>query len=154
MGEKSGKIALFLSLIASLITMLLFIYTQVIYEPPLPDDTVETEKLKKETSHEIVTKSFKLDKMIINLPSRKTRLRFLAITTHLMPFRDSQMSVIEKKQTQIKDLIIKHASGFSPNELNTISGKIILEGRLKKAINTLFPKKTVKDIHFSRFVVQ
>ncbi|MCY4523983.1 MAG: flagellar basal body-associated FliL family protein [Halobacteriovoraceae bacterium] len=149
-----GRFALFFSLIASFITVLLFVYTQLIYKPPLPDNEQEKAKLKEDAVDEIVTKSFKVDKLIVNLPSRKTRLRFLAITTHLMPFKDDQINDIERKEAQIKDIIIKQTSRFKPNELNTISGKIILESRLKKAINTLFPKKIVKDIHFSRFVVQ
>ena len=155
MNKKSGvRFVLFFSTAASLITALLFVYTQLIYVHPLPDNELEKAELKRDSREEVVTKSFKVEKLIVNLPSRKTRLRFLAITTHLVPFKESEIKIIKGKEIQIKNVIIEQTSKLMANELNTISGKVILEGRLKKALNALFSKETIKDIHFSRFTVQ
>ena len=99
-------------------------------------------------------KVFKVEKLIVNLPSPRTRLRYLAVTTHLVPFRENEIKELKKKEAQIKNVIIEQTSKFKPNELNTISGKVILENRLKKALNAQFPTKIIKDIHFSLFTVQ
>ena len=139
---------------ASLVAVLLFVYTQIIYEPPLPDNELEKMELKKDSRSEVVTKSFKVDKLIVNLPSHRKRLRFLAITTHLVPFKENEIKEIKKKETLIKNVIIEQTSKFQANELNTISGKVILEDRLRKALNALFSKETIKDIYFSLFTVQ
>ena len=135
-------------------TVLLFVYTQVIYDPPLPDNEWENRELKKDSRKKVVTKSFKVDKLIVNLPSRRTRLRFLAVAMHLVPFEENEIKEIKKKEVLIKNVIIEQASKFEANELNTVSGKVILEGRLRKKLNALFVQKMIKDIHFSLFTVQ
>lgn len=151
---SEGKIVLLFSATASLVAVLLFVYTQLVYEPPLPNNELEKMALKKDSKKEMVTKSFKVSKLIVNLPSRRTRLRFLAIITHLVPFKENEIKEIKKQETQIKNVIIEQTSKFQANELNTISGKVILEGRLRKALNALFAKEMIKDIYFSLFTVQ
>jgi flagellar FliL protein len=53
-----------------------------------------------------------------------------------------------------KDVLIEVASHLEPDELDTLSGKILLENKIKKQVNTKLGKPVVKQIYFSGFVVQ
>ena len=55
---SEGKLVLFFSTAACLISVLLFVYTQLIYEPPLPDNELERMELRKDSKNDVVTKSF------------------------------------------------------------------------------------------------
>jgi flagellar FliL protein len=54
----------------------------------------------------------------------------------------------------VLDRLIVISSKMGADELNTLTGKILLEDRLRKDINTIFGKPVVKSIFFSRYTVQ
>ena len=41
-----------------------------------------------------------------------------------------------------------------PEQLNTISGKLLLEDRIVKKINNIYKQNIIKELYFSRFLVQ
>jgi flagellar basal body-associated protein FliL len=43
---------------------------------------------------------------------------------------------------------------MGPEELSTLSGKILLEDRLKREINKALNKTVVRSIFFPRYIVQ
>jgi flagellar FliL protein len=92
--------------------------------------------------------------MTINLASEQTRLRFLDVEVHLLPFQEEGLKVLEQHKTKMFDIIIEVAGTLSPDELNSVSGKILLENRLKKKINEYLKNQVVREIFFSTFVVQ
>ena len=101
-----------------------------------------------------LSSTLKLDKLIVNLKSRTSRLRFLDLQTYLVPFKNQHNDTLEENKAVINDIIIDEAARMKPEELNTVSGKLIFESRLRKRINTVLRGSIVKDIFFSRFVVQ
>ncbi len=141
-------------LLATLATVGVFVYTQILYERPLPNPAAEKAKMMAQAKEQLFPNSYKLDKLIINLPSKSSRLRFLDVQAYLVPFSSEATDSFDKKKAKIQDIFIEVASAIEPNELGTISGKILLESRLKKKINELFPKPLVKNIQFTDFVIQ
>jgi flagellar FliL protein len=132
----------------------LFIYTNVVYKKPLPDESTELSELEKSAKLQTEVGPFKLDKMTINLASEQSRLRFLDVEVHLLPFKEEGLKTLEEHKTKLFDIIIEVAGTLSPDELNSVSGKILLENRLKKKINEYLRNQVVREIFFSTFVVQ
>lgn len=154
-GNKSfDTILTALLLVATLGALGTFIYTEKIFVKPLPDNAVEEQNLKDEVKESSFVESFELGKQIINLKGRTKRLRFLEVECHFRPFKDTYIELLEKNKPFINDSVIDVVGSFTPNELNSVSGKILLEERLKNRLNEFFNKPIVKEIYFSRFVVQ
>ncbi|MCJ8277478.1 MAG: flagellar basal body-associated FliL family protein [Bdellovibrionales bacterium] len=144
-----------LATVASLLTVGVFVYTEMIYEKPLPDNEQAVEELMTQSKQQLFSDYFKLEPLIINLPSSKTsRLRFLSIKTHIKPFKSEYLDILEKEKAYIHDIVIDIVSGMKPDELNSLYGKILLDGRIKKTINKRFNKPIVEAIFFSKFTIQ
>jgi flagellar FliL protein len=154
-GNKTLDTALIgLLTLASLAALGVFTYTEMVYQRPLPSDKVEFESLKKDTETAVAPEVFKLDKLIVNLNSQGSRLRFLDVEIHLVPFKSKSVEVFENQKAFIKDAIIDISSNMAPDELNTVAGKVLLEERIRRRLNDYFGKSLIKEIFFSRFVVQ
>ena len=132
----------------------LFYYSLNLYEKPLPDNATEQQALLDDLKKRTFSEALKLDKLIVNLKSRTSRLRFLDLQTYLVPFKNSHHDKLEESKAIINDIIIDEAARMKPSELNTVSGKLIFENRLRNRINQKLNGSFVKDIFFSRFVVQ
>ena len=147
-----------LSILASLVAVGMFAYTWMDYQSSLLDEEENKRLLIAESRNRLLplpsSSLFTIEKLIVNLPSRTTRLRFLNLTAHLVPHKEHAMKALERQQAPIKDLIIRVASTIEPDELNSISGRIILENRLKKGINALIGREAIREIYFSKFVIQ
>lgn len=150
------SIMLVVCIVASLATVGVFVYTEVIYERPVPDDYEEFEKMKQESANvtTAIQKSLKLERMTINLLSRRTRLRFLDTRIHLVPFKSENIPILEENKAIIKNTIIEIVSKLKPEQLNSVSGKILLAEKIKKQVNQSLNKKILKEIYFAHFVVQ
>jgi len=154
-GNKTIDTALVgLLTLASLATLGVFIYTEMVFKKPLPEDKVELKELKKDTETAVAPEIFKLDKLIINLNSQGSRLRFLEVEIHLVPFKSNALETFDSKKAFVIDAIIDIASNMAPEELNTVAGKVLFEERIRRRLNDFFGKPLVKEIFFSRFVVQ
>ena len=139
---------------ASLLAFGILFYSLNIFEKPLPVDSVERAALLDDSKKRTFSEAYKLDKLIVNLKSRTSRLRFLDLETYLVPFKNKHHDTLEENKAVINDIIIDEAARMKPEELNTVSGKLIFENRLRKRINEELKGSLVKDIFFSRFVVQ
>lgn len=154
-GNKAAdKIILILTVLASLGTAGVFVYTEIVFKKPVPNDQVEFDKLKDEKKNIFIPESFKLDKIIVNLPSNTTRLRFLDVEINLVIFDKEDSKILEENKSLINDIIIEVAADMDPDELNSISGKLIFESRVKNRINKKLDKMIVKELFYSKFVVQ
>ncbi len=131
-----------------------FYYTESLYQRKLPNEEKQKALLAQEAKEALEVPSYKLDKIIVNLPQKRQRLRFLDVTLYLRPFKGSQLQYFENNQAMIRDIVIDVASRMAPEEINTVAGKILLENRIKKKINKALGVEAVKGIYYSRFVVQ
>lgn len=143
-----------LMLLASAATVGVFVYTEYLYERPLPDPAAEREKMHAQAKEQLFPNSYKLDKLTINLPSRSSRLRFLDMQAYLVPFNSEATEAFDKNKAAIQDIVISITSAMDAEELGTVSGKILLEARIKKQVNAIFPKPFVKTVQFTDFVIQ
>lgn len=148
-----NKILLFLSLIVSIGTLSIFIYW-FNYEKPLPTDSVETEKLLKAKNEIKAENSFQIKKLVVNLPSRPGRLKFLETGIYFVPFQSSDIKILEDHEFILRDTVIDIAGKMQEDELNTVTGKILLEEKLVSQINLIFKRNIIKELYFSAFIVQ
>lgn len=132
----------------------IFVYTESIYKRPLPEDEWEFVKMQKEINREITGKTFKLDKLNINIKSRLGNLRYISIEIHFLPFKDKFFAQLENNAPMIYDTVIRIAGVMTPEELNSVAGKILLETRIKKEVNALLGRAIIKKLYFTTFVVQ
>lgn len=155
-GNKAiDTILILILLIATGGTLGMFVYTTVLHKKPFMDDQIEKNNLLEDSKKVVFVTPYKFDKMTVNLKSkRSTRLRYLDVEMHFVPFSGEISEKMDLMKAEIKDIIIDITGHMKPNEINTVSGKIIYESRLKKAVNKIAKKKIIKKILFSRFVVQ
>ncbi|MCO4793116.1 MAG: flagellar basal body-associated FliL family protein [Bacteriovoracaceae bacterium] len=154
-GKKQIDLALVgLSLLATLGALGVIIYTQMIYKKPLPSDILERVKMIEESRKAVFPEGYKLDKLIINLKSRRSKLRYLDVVIHFVPFHPKFNDDLETNKALINDAVIDIAGSMEPSELNSSMGKILFETRVRKRVNKIIRKKAVKELYFSRFVIQ
>lgn len=132
----------------------IFIYSEKVYQRPLPEDEWEFVRMQKEINREITGKTFKLDKLNINIKGRVGNLRYLSIEVHFLPFKDKFFVQLENNAPMLYDTVIRIAGVMSPEELNSVAGKILLETRIKKEVNALLGRAIIKKIYFTTFVIQ
>lgn len=148
------KILMGLNLAALFGCLGIFVYTTKMYKKPLPDEGVEFDGLKDDARKRTEIPPFKMEKITINLYSAGSRLRFLDLELHFLPFNEEQTKILETHKSHLIDMMIEVVGDMSPDELNSISGKILLESRLKKRINDFLGSQTIREIFFSTFVIQ
>jgi len=150
--EKSA--AIFATLV-SFITASIFVYTVMIYKKPLMDDKTAVGELKEKVSAVRIPVNYSIDKLVVNLRSYYgQRLRFLDLSLHIIPFDPAQLGIIETNIALIHDSIIDVSGHMQPDELNSVAGKILFESRVKKTVNERLGEPIIKEILFSKFVVQ
>lgn len=149
------KASIGLSIFATLLALSVFVYTEYIFEKPPISAEEGLKELKEEASKISVPASFDIENIVINLRSEKSkRLRFLNLSVHLIPFSDKHRDALELNNALIHDSIIDVSGHMEPDEINSITGKILFESRLKKQINERMKADIIRDILFSKFVVQ
>jgi len=154
-GNKTiDKILVGVNLLVIFAALGLVVKASYFSNPDAIDPDKEARELESEVKSSQNIPLFKLDKLIINLPSTSKRLRYLDIVVHIRPFKPSQLGSLKEKKSEVTDAIISIAGKMVPNELATLSGKILLEEKLKNKINSFFKSPTVEKIFYSKFVIQ
>ena len=151
---RINPILVFLSLFLNVSLLAMVVYTQLIYEKPPLSDTEEKEKLLSHSKRRIFIEGHKLDKIVLNLYSRRNRLRYLNVEMIFRPLKPEYNDLFQSNKAFIYDAIIDIAGRMTVKELNSVYGKIILENRIKKRIHQFLGKKTLREIFFTHFVIQ
>lgn len=149
------KVLIILNLVIALAGAGLVYYSHNIIKPEPTDQTAEAEAMKKDAVASTQLKPVPIKKFAVNLHSRSTRLRYLDIEMNVLTFHEDQVNIIKASEHIFKDVVIEIASRLEPDELDSVTGKILLENKIKKAVNAkLGEPPVVKQIYFSTFVVQ
>lgn len=147
-----------LTLLTTLGVLGLFYFTEKMYKKPPIDEVKEKEALMKQTDEKATPELFKLETMVFSLipkDSQKVqRMRYLEIEVHLVLFEAEDKEMLKNNLPVVQDRIMEISSKMGPEELSTLSGKILLENRIKTEINQKLNKPVVKTIYFSRYIVQ
>lgn len=145
-------------MVTTLAVIGLFYYTEKVYKRPPIDESKEKEALLSETDPKALPAFYKLDKMTVSLvprdPNVNQRMRYVELEIHLVLFNSDDSGIIKTYLPLVQDKIIVIASKMGADELNSLTGKILLEDRLKNEINKSLGKVVVKSIFFSRYIVQ
>ena len=147
------KVFIILLLLTSAGTAGVFVYTELIYQRELPNNEQEFKTLVSNGKARSIPNVYQLEKLTINLKSRTAKLRFIDLEMYLVPFTAKDRDIIEQNKERIYDAIIDITAGMDPDELNTVSGKILLENRIKHNLNQTIKSDMIKEILFSVFVV-
>ena len=153
-SKKVDTILTSISTLVALGTCGVFYYTTKIYKKPLPSESRQKQLLLSHARRAVVPKALILKKVLLNLKSRTSRLRFLELDIHIIPIRQTNLGSLKSAKTFVMDSILDIGGRMQAEEVNSISGKILLENRIKKSIDRYFGRAFIKEIFFSRFVVQ
>lgn len=149
------KVLILLNLVIALAGAGLVYYSHNMLRPEPTNQVAEEDALKKEAIASTQVKPVPIKKFVVNLHSRSSRLRYLDIEMNVLPFHEDQTNIIKANEHVFKDIVIEVASRLEPDDLDSVTGKILLENKIKKAVNAkLGEPPVVKQIYFSGFVVQ
>lgn len=157
-NKKLDTILLLIMLTLTLATAGIFYYTEFLYKKPQVNESHEKAELLENKDARAIPQFFKVDKMVISLIPKdapaNARMRWLEIEMHLVLFEREDEVYISENIAVVKDRIIDIASRMGTEELNSVSGKILLEDRLKREINKALLRPVIKNIFFASFIVQ
>jgi flagellar FliL protein len=148
------KILLLVNLVVVLAGAGLVYYSHNMLKPLPTDQAAEAESLKKEALDQTQLQPVPIKKFVVNLHSRSTRLRYLDLEMNVLTFHEDQKEMIRASEHIFKDVVIEIAAQLEPDQLDSVTGKILLENKIKKQVNAKLGQPVVKQIYFSGFVVQ
>lgn len=149
------KVLVIINLVVVLAGAGLVFYSHNIIKPEATNQAAEAEALKNEALETTQMKPVPIKKFVVNLHSRSSRLRYLDLEMNVLTFSEEQKEIVKANEHVFKDVVIEIASHLEPDDLDSVTGKILLENKIKKAVNAkLGEQPVVKQIYFSGFVVQ
>lgn len=149
------KILIIINLVVALAGAGLVFYSHNMLKPEPTDQEAQAQALKDEALANTQMKPVPIKKFVVNLHSRSSRLRYLDLEMNVLTFTEEQKGLVKANEHIFKDVVIEIASHLEPDDLDSVTGKILLENKIKKAINAkLGNQPVVKQIYFSGFVVQ
>ncbi len=140
--------------LVALLSVGLVAYSHLMIKPEPISDREEFQKLKRTAAESVQVRAVTFKKLTVNLYSRKTRLRYLDVEMNLLPFKESYREIFITHQPMISDIVIDVAGNMSPEELNSLAGRMVFESRIKEAVKTVFGASLIQDIFFTKFVIQ
>lgn len=132
----------------------LILYSHIAIKPPIEDEGLQMKGLYNSSIELSKITPVQFKPQIINLYSRDVRLRFLEVQMNLEVFQESDKEIIDTFKSFITDSLINIAGNLAPAELNSVTGRILLETRIKNTVNERLKRKVIKKIYFSKFIIQ
>jgi flagellar FliL protein len=149
------KILIIVNLVVVLLGAGLVYYSHNMLKPEPTDQAAEALAMKNDAVASTQILPVPIKKFVVNLHSRSTRLRYLDLEMNVLTFTEDQKTIIKANEHIFKDVVIEIGSQLEPEDLDSVTGKILLENKIKKQVNArLGDQPVVKQIFFSGFVVQ
>ncbi len=153
------KILIIVNLVVALGGVGAVYFAHFMIKPEPTDQAAEAKHLQDSALEDTKLTPYPIKKFVVNLHSRGTRLRYLDLEMNVLPFHQDQVELIKANEYVFKDVVIEIGSHLMPDDLESITGKILLENKIKKQVNAKFLERgsgqpVVKQIFFSGFVVQ
>lgn len=149
------KIFIFANLIIALLASGVVYYSHNLLKPPATDQLAEEQALKSNAIELSQLSPVPIKKFAVNLHSKNSRLRYLDIEMNILTFHEDQKEIIKSNEHIFKDAVVEIASHLTPEDLESVTGKILLENKIKKQVNSkLGESPVIKQIYFSGFVIQ
>lgn len=138
--------------IAGATALVIFSHTSI--KKPATQRGKEFGSMIENSMHELQKPPVVMDEIVVNLYSREARLRFLDTKMNLVLFREEDRELVMGLKARIFDALIDVTGNMKPSEVNSITGRILLETRVKEIINKIKKKPILKKILFSKFIIQ
>ena len=149
------KILIIVNLVTALAGAGLVFYSHSMIKPDPTDQVAEAEAIKTDAAATTQLRPVPIKKFVVNIHSKSSRLRYLDLEMNILTFQEDQKEIIKANEHIFKDTVIEIASHLDPEDLESVTGKILLENKIKKQVNTkLGDSPVIKQIYFSGFVVQ
>jgi flagellar FliL protein len=132
----------------------LIYYSNNMIMPPPTDQNGEFTSMVQDSMADFKKQPVVFKEMVVNLYSRQRRLRFLNLTMNIEVYDEGQEKIIGIYKPVVIDSLIDIAGNMKPEELNSVTGKMLLESRVKTKVNDFIKKPIIKKIYFSKFIVQ
>lgn len=153
------KILILLNLVVAIAAAGVVFYSHNILKPAPTDQAAEADAMKTDAASKSQLQPVPIKKFVVNLHSKASRLRYLDLEMNVLTFAEDQKEIIKAHEYIFKDIVIEIAAHLGPEDLDTMTGKILLENKIKKQANAKLSalsggQPVVKQIFFSGFVVQ
>ena len=149
------KILIIVNLVIALAGAGVVFYSHSMIKPDPTDQVAEAEAIKTDAAATTQLRPVPMKKFVVNIHSKSSRLRYLDLEMNILTFQEDQKEIIKANEHIFKDTVIEIASHLDPEDLESVTGKILLENKIKKQVNTkLGNSPVIKQIYFSGFVVQ
>ncbi len=148
------KILIIVNLTVVLLGAGLVYYSHFVIKPEPTNQAAEEDKLKKEASEKSKIEPVAIKKFVVNLHSGSSRLRYLDLEMNVLTFHNDQKELIKNSEHLLKDVVIQVSSQMNAGDLDSMTGKLTFESRVKKMVNERLGQPVIKQIYFSTFVVQ
>jgi flagellar protein FliL len=148
------KVLLGLNGLVALAAAGLVVYSHTSVKPLPTDQAAEEKSLEAGALAESQISPINFKKIVVNIHSAGTRLRFLELEMGVLPFAESQKDAIKSVEYLFQNALIEIAATMTPEELGAVTGKILLESRVKKKVNESLGAPLIRQIYFSKFIVQ
>lgn len=132
----------------------LIMYAHLGLKKPSTNRNLELGNMIENSMIELQKPPVVLEEIVVNLYSREVRLRFLDTQMNVVLFEDKDRGLAMKLKPYIFDALIDIAGNMTPKELNSVTGRILLETRVKNKVNELVKRPVIKKILFSKYIIQ
>ncbi|TCL50380.1 flagellar FliL protein [Thermolongibacillus altinsuensis] len=141
---KDNKLLKMMLIIMIVITLVSVVALVVIMNFKGKEDSGEP------TADEIVASSFDIPEMTTNLMDD----HFVKIAFKIQTDSEKAREEAEKRDFQIKSIIIEELSEMKSEEFKGKQGKLLLEKKLQERINQLMQEGKVEKIYITSFILQ
>ncbi len=154
-GNKAiDNIILGLNAAVVLAATALVVFSHTMLTKPKADPNAEFGNMIEGSYQEFQKPPVVMEEIIVNLYSREARLRFLSTQMNIVLFEERDRPYIMNSKPFINDILIDVSGNMRPNELNSVTGRLLLEERIKSRFNHLSGRPMIKKILFTKFIVQ
>ncbi len=148
------KILILSNLVVVVLGAGLVYYSHFMIKPEPTNQAAEEAKLKSDASEKSKIEPVAIKKFVVNLHSGSSRLRYLDLEMNVLTFHNDQKELVKNSEHLLKDVVIQVSSQMNAGDLDSMTGKLTFESRVKKMVNEKLGQPVVKQIYFSTFVVQ
>ncbi len=148
------KILLGINALVALSAAGMVFYSHNVLKREPTDQKAEETALVQTAVAENQIQAYNFKSMVVNIYSEGTRLRYLDVELGVLPFKEADKAIIKDREYVFKNALVDIAGRMTPEELSSVTGKILLESRLKKTTNEALGAPVVKKIFFAKFIVQ
>lgn len=115
-------------------------------------DAVATEEVSDDGAEHTPQKIFNIEDLIIN-PAGTSGQRLLLLSIGFGVGGDEELTLLQENEVIIKDMVINTVSQKSLGTLSKIELKDSLKIELANKINDTYPKAKVKNVYFSKYLI-